>query len=84
MVVDTPTPVPEYMLHVFDKVITIPTMAPFASECLAWELTPFKETFEYAPTTVETLQAKPQVDYNKEVNRLLTMGMGGRKSGMLV
>tara|TARA_B100001057_G_scaffold321025_1_gene321226 strand:+ start:718 stop:1530 length:813 start_codon:yes stop_codon:yes gene_type:complete len=46
VVVDTATPVPEYMLHVFDKVITIPTMAPFASECLAWELTPFKETFK--------------------------------------
>ena len=46
VVVDTATPVPEYMLDVFDKVITIPTMAPFASECLAWELTPFKETFK--------------------------------------
>ena len=46
VVVDTATQVPEHMHHVFDEVITIPTMAPFANECLAWELTPFKETFK--------------------------------------
>jgi len=46
VVVDTATQVPEHMLRVFDEVITIPTMEPFANECLAWELTPFKETFK--------------------------------------
>lgn len=46
VVVDTATPVPEHMHSVFDEVITIDTMAPFANECLAWELTPFKETFK--------------------------------------
>ena len=34
------------MQKVFDDIITIPTMEPFANECLAWELTPFKETFK--------------------------------------
>ena len=38
--------VPKYMQKVFDDIITIPTMEPFANECLAWELTPFKETFK--------------------------------------
>ena len=46
VVVDTSTLVPEHMHSVFDEVITIDTMAPFANECLAWELTPFKETFK--------------------------------------
>ena len=46
VVVDTATPVPKHMHSVFDEVITIDTMAPFANECLAWELTPFKETFK--------------------------------------
>jgi len=46
VVVDENTTVPEHMTRVFDEVITIPTMEPFANECLAWELTPFKETFK--------------------------------------
>ena len=46
VVVDKETPVPEHMQAVFDEVITIDTMAPFSNECLAWELTPFKETFK--------------------------------------
>lgn len=46
VVVDTATHVPEYMHKVFDEVITIDTMAPFANECLVWELTPFRETFK--------------------------------------
>lgn len=46
VVVDQATEVPEYMLKAFDEIITIPTMAPFENECLAWELTPFKETFK--------------------------------------
>ena len=31
---------------VFDHVIEIPETPPFYSECLAWELTPYKETFK--------------------------------------
>jgi hypothetical protein len=42
------------------------------------------EKLDYAPGMVETLKPQQQVDYNKEVDRLLTMGMGGRKQGMLV
>jgi len=46
VVVDEKTKVPSNMAEIFDDVITIPTMDPFANECLAWELTPFKETFK--------------------------------------
>jgi hypothetical protein len=45
---------------------------------------PYMEKLDYAPGMVETLKPQQQVDYNKEVDRLLTMGMGGRKQGMLV
>lgn len=38
--------VPAHMKRVFDDVVTIPTMEKFENECLAWELTPFKETFK--------------------------------------
>ena len=31
---------------VFDHVIEIPKTPPFYSECLAWNLTPYKETFK--------------------------------------
>ena len=48
------------------------------------EYDPFKETFEYDPMLAEALQPQPKTDYNKEIDRLLTMGMGGKKSGMLV
>ena len=43
----------------------------------------FKETFDYAPQEVKPVETK-SMDYNKEVDRLLTMGMGGKKPGMLV
>jgi|13_taG_2_1085334.scaffolds.fasta_scaffold02879_2 hypothetical protein len=45
---------------------------------------PYMEKLDYAPGMVEALKPQQQVDYNKEVDRLLTMGMGGRKQGMLV
>jgi len=48
------------------------------------EYDPFKETFEYDPMLAKALQPQPKTDYNKEIDRLLTMGMGGKKSGMLV
>lgn len=38
--------VPQHMHKAFDEVIVIPTMPVFANECLAWELTPFKETIK--------------------------------------
>lgn len=44
----------------------------------------YLEKLEYAPGMVEALKPQQQVDYNKEVDRLLTMGMGGKKPGMLV
>jgi len=43
----------------------------------------YLEKLEYAPGMVEALPQQ-KVDYNKEVDRLLTMGMGGKKPGMLV
>ena len=46
VVVDEDTKVPSNMAEIFDEIIVIPTMDPFANECLAWELTPFKETFK--------------------------------------
>ena len=46
VVVDSATSVPEYMNDVFDEVIVIPTMDTYWNECLAWELTPFRETFK--------------------------------------
>ena len=46
VVIDENTKMPSNMAKVFDDVIIIPTMEPFANECLAWELTPFKETFK--------------------------------------
>tara|TARA_Y100001972_G_C7643761_1_gene323443 strand:- start:609 stop:1427 length:819 start_codon:yes stop_codon:yes gene_type:complete len=46
IVVDDATDVPQYMQKVFDEIIVIPTMNPFWNEYLAWELTPFKETFK--------------------------------------
>ena len=46
VVVDENTKVPANMAEIFDQVIVIPTMEPFWNECLAWELTPFKETFK--------------------------------------
>ena len=45
---------------------------------------PYMEKLDYAPGMVEALKPQQQIDYNKEVDRLLTMGMGGRKQGMLV
>jgi hypothetical protein len=45
---------------------------------------PYLEKLDYSPGMVEALKPQQQVDYNKEVNRLLTMGMGGKKPGMLV
>ena len=43
----------------------------------------YLEKLDYAPGMVEALPQQ-KVDYNKEVDRLLTMGMGGKKPGMLV
>ena len=45
---------------------------------------PYMEKLDYAPGMVEALKPQQQIDYNKEVDRLLAMGMGGRKQGMLV
>ena len=44
---------------------------------------PYREKLDYKPGMVEALPQQ-KVDYNKEVNRLLTLGMGGKKPGMLV
>ena len=33
-------------VNTFDHVIEIPKTPPFYSECLAWELSPYKETFK--------------------------------------
>ena len=38
--------VPAHMTHAFDHIIAIPSMPPFANECLAWTLTPFRETIK--------------------------------------
>ena len=45
---------------------------------------PYLEKLSYAPQMVEVERPQPKVDYNKEVDRLLTIGMGGKKPGMLV
>ena len=38
--------VPEYMLTAFDQVVHLDTLPVFANECLAWTLTPYRETFK--------------------------------------
>ena len=38
--------VPEYMLATFDQVVHLDTLPVFANECLAWTLTPYRETFK--------------------------------------
>ena len=38
--------VPEYMLRGFDQVVHLDTLPVFANECLAWTLTPYRETFK--------------------------------------
>ena len=38
--------VPEYMLATFDQVVNLDTLPVFANECLAWTLTPYRETFK--------------------------------------
>ena len=45
---------------------------------------PFEKTFDYAPRGVELLKPEQRTDPNKEIDRLLIMGMGGKKQGMLV
>ena len=45
---------------------------------------PYLEKLSYAPQMVEVERPQPKTDYNKEVDRLLTIGMGGKKPGMLV
>ncbi len=46
VVVTKGTYITEQQSQVFDHVIEIPEVPKFYSECLAWELTPFKETFK--------------------------------------
>lgn len=42
----TDSEVPDYMQSAFDEVIHLETLPVFSNECLAWTLTPYKETFK--------------------------------------
>ena len=46
VVITKGTVITDQQRDVFDHVIEIPQVPKFYSECLAWELTPFKETFK--------------------------------------
>jgi len=46
VVVTQGTTLSDAQRDVFDHVIEIPETPPFYSECLAWELSPYKETFK--------------------------------------